>query len=236
MSPAMRTIYDFPANASNTEGAKEVAQLAAFRAVQEFAFEPVMQALTRLQSRVWDPDQPFLIAEGVRFDWKTAPIRKYASFEDFYHRELETTWGKWSDLQETYRRRMAGQLTEEQAQARIQQSRAAAIQALAADPNLKPAMTHAEAGAMGGRGKKAARSARSFRHDSSAGIIARLKRDHPDIAERLAAGEFPSARAAARAAGITVDTPPLTILRRAWRRASLEEQAVFRAEITELVA
>lgn len=32
------------------------------------------------------------------------------------------------------------------------------------------------------------------------------------------------------AAGIKVDTPPLTILRRAWRQASAEERAAFCAE------
>lgn len=62
-------------------------------------------------------------------------------------------------------------------------------------------------------------------------LIARLKRDHPDIAARFAAGEFKSARAAARAAGIKVDTPPLQLLRRAWKRATPEERATFRDEI-----
>lgn len=35
-------------------------------------------------------------------------------------------------------------------------------------------------------------------------LTARLRRDHPGIADRLAAGEFPSVRAACRAAGIKV--------------------------------
>jgi hypothetical protein len=66
---------------------------------------------------------------------------------------------------------------------------------------------------------------------SAAAIVARLKRDAPEFAERLAAGEFRSARAAARAAGFNVDTPPLTLLRRAWRHASDAERETFLAEI-----
>jgi len=42
--------------------------------------------------------------------------------------------------------------------------------------------------------------------NSAAYLAARLRRDHPDIAERLAAGEFKSVRAAARAAGISKET------------------------------
>lgn len=68
---------------------------------------------------------------------------------------------------------------------------------------------------------------------SAARIVARLKRDAPKIAERLEAGEFESARAAARAAGFKVDTPLLTIVRRAWKRMSPEDRATFRAEIEE---
>lgn len=63
-------------------------------------------------------------------------------------------------------------------------------------------------------------------------ILARLKRDHPDIAERFAAGEFKSTRAAARAAGIKVDATPIQLLRRTWKRATPEERAAFLAEVT----
>jgi hypothetical protein len=67
--------------------------------------------------------------------------------------------------------------------------------------------------------------------NSAAYLVAKLKRDAPDFAERLAAGEFPSARAAARAAGFKVDTPPLTVARRAWRRMSPDDRAIFLVEI-----
>ena len=62
-------------------------------------------------------------------------------------------------------------------------------------------------------------------------LVARLKRDAPGFAERLAAGEFPSARAAALAAGIVKPAPnPLEQLRRAWKLASAEQKATFLAE------
>jgi hypothetical protein len=43
---------------------------------------------------------------------------------------------------------------------------------------------------------------------SQAGIIRRIKRDHPDIAEQLERGEFRSARAAGMAAGFIKPSPP----------------------------
>ena len=51
-------------------------------------------------------------------------------------------------------------------------------------------------------------------------LVARLKRDAPAIAERLAAGEFRSARAAAIEAGIVKPESPLTTIRRTWKRIS----------------
>ena len=43
---------------------------------------------------------------------------------------------------------------------------------------------------------------------SQAGILRRIKRDHPDIADRLERGEFKSARAAGMAAGFIKPAPP----------------------------
>lgn len=62
-------------------------------------------------------------------------------------------------------------------------------------------------------------------------LVAKLKRDAPEFAERLAAGEFKSARACALAAGVIEETTPLTKLRRAWKRATPEERTAFLAEI-----
>jgi len=62
------------------------------------------------------------------------------------------------------------------------------------------AKTHAEAGAMGGRGKKATHNMRGFHHESPTGVLVRLKRDRPDLARKVEVGEL-SANAAAVMAG-----------------------------------
>lgn len=58
-------------------------------------------------------------------------------------------------------------------------------------------------------------------------LLARLKRDSPEIAEALARGEYPSVRAAAKAAGLISDPTPLTLLQRAWTKASPEDHQGF---------
>ena len=58
-------------------------------------------------------------------------------------------------------------------------------------------------------------------------LAARIKRDHPAIAAGIAAGEYPSIRAAAIAAGIVKVPSALETLQRAWKKASSEEQRQF---------
>ena len=65
--------------------------------------------------------------------------------------------------------------------------------------------------------------------NASSYLIARLKRDAPEIADRLIAGEFPSVRAAARAAGMKVDTPAPVLAHRAWKRMTPDERRQFYA-------
>jgi hypothetical protein len=65
--------------------------------------------------------------------------------------------------------------------------------------------------------------------------VRKLRRDHPEIADRLAAGEFKSVAAAERAARGEEPHPPrrvataLEILWRVWARATDQEQAAFLA-------
>jgi hypothetical protein len=66
---------------------------------------------------------------------------------------------------------------------------------------------------------------------SSARLVARLKRDAPEIAGRLASGEFRSARAAAIAAGLVVPLGAFERLMREWRSATKSERARFLREI-----
>lgn len=92
-----------------------------------------------------------------------------------------------------------------------------------------PALRNAEGGRPG-KGEK--RDTVSHSGGTSATyLVAKLKRDAPEFAERLAAGEFRSARACALAAGIIQETSALTKLRRAWRAATAEERETFRTEI-----
>jgi hypothetical protein len=101
---------------------------------------------------------------------------------------------------------------------------------LAADPDVPPSLTHAEAGAKGGRGKKASDNITSFRGTSADYLVRRLKRDRPDIADALARGEYRSARAAALAAGIVTVKTPLQQLQYWWRKASEDEKTAFLRE------
>jgi hypothetical protein len=68
---------------------------------------------------------------------------------------------------------------------------------------------------------------------TAAYLVARLKRDAPEYAQRLANREFRSARAAALAAGIIKPVTPLDDLLRVWKRASEEERAAFLREIND---
>jgi len=62
----------------------------------------------------------------------------------------------------------------------------------------------------GRRGKEQVDDCQPVKHDGNgqAYILRRIKRDHPDIAERVERGEFKSARAAGIAAGFVKPSPP----------------------------
>jgi hypothetical protein len=62
---------------------------------------------------------------------------------------------------------------------------------------------------------------------SSAYLLARIKRDAPDIFEAVEHGEYRSARAAAKAAGIIHEPTPLDYLHRYWRKVSPEDRLRF---------
>lgn len=66
--------------------------------------------------------------------------------------------------------------------------------------------------------------------NSRAYSIARLKRDRPDLADMVIAGEL-SANAAAVEAGFRKRDTPLDALRRAWGKATEDERATFMTEI-----
>ena len=63
-------------------------------------------------------------------------------------------------------------------------------------------------------------------------LTARLKRDHDEIFERLAAGEFTSVRQAAIAAGIVKVASVLEQLRKVWAKASEADRRTFMDEVS----
>jgi hypothetical protein len=65
---------------------------------------------------------------------------------------------------------------------------------------------------------------------NAAYTVARLKRDRPDLAERVVAGEL-SANAAAIEAGFRKKATPLEALRRSWSRATADERETFLQEV-----
>jgi hypothetical protein len=109
-------------------------------------------------------------------------------------------------------------------------------QKLAANPAVPALATHAEAGAKGGRGKKAPDNVSIF-GNSATYLVRRLKRDHPEIAEALARGEFKSARAAGRAAGIVKAPPsPLAAAQKAYLALIEADKRSFREWIAVIQA
>jgi hypothetical protein len=100
-------------------------------------------------------------------------------------------------------------------------------QALAADPEVTPL---AEADTTGRNNSTVDNVNGRPTGNSASYIVRRLKRDAPKVAEALARGEYPSARAAGIAAGIVKVPSPLDLLRRAWLKASKQERQTFMDE------
>jgi hypothetical protein len=104
-------------------------------------------------------------------------------------------------------------------------------QALAADPAVAPL---AEPGNPTGNNQYSGGEESLSDKGSSRGygtsaeyLVRRLKRDAPEVAQALARGEYPSARAAGVAAGIVKLPTALDELRRAWKKATAEDRAEF---------
>jgi hypothetical protein len=93
---------------------------------------------------------------------------------------------------------------------------------LAADPGVKPLAGH-------GGGRKQGANSTLIRGSTDASyLVRRLKRDHPGVAEKLARGEYPSARAAGIAAGIVrVPTAP-EVARKAFGKMTRSQRREFR--------
>jgi hypothetical protein len=177
-----RSLKDLPAVSA---GAKEIALLSIFKEEQRFAFEPVMRALQSLK-KLEDWSHSYFVADrtmSTSFDWRQMPLRQYSSFEDFYHQELEETWGKWETLQATYARVIKGELTEEQGRQLILGKHGGDRRSGAVKDQVGNTKLISDGG-----------TTRAY-------ILARLDRDgHHELAAKVRAGEL-SANAAAIEAG-----------------------------------
>lgn len=91
-------------------------------------------------------------------------------------------------------------------------------------------LTHQEAGALGGRGKKASVNNNSFKPNERGStnksyLLARLERDHKSILDDYHEGKYPSVRQAAIAAGIVkVPTPFQAIVKLIPKLSATEKQ------------
>lgn len=115
----------------------------------------------------------------------------------------------------------AGQVTTREALAR-------SAQMLAADTTVTALSAHGEVG----RGRRDYDVISNGQQgNSQAYLVKRLKRDAPAIAAALAEGQYPSARAAAKAAGIIKDPTPLETLHKVWRKVPPEDRLRFLIEM-----
>jgi hypothetical protein len=190
-----RALHDMP-DLVHHKGAKEVAVLTVAVREQAFTFKPVMEALQVLSAGDVDWSKPFLVAHelagafgGPSFDWKKAPDRSYASFEDFYRRELEATWGEWEQLQHTYAQIVRGEITEDQGRKIVLRNRGG-----------QPDNKNASKNESGNTVRDATFDLRSNEKNSKAHIQARLELDRPDLAVLVRTKQM-SANAAAIEAG-----------------------------------
>lgn len=128
---------------------------------------------------------PLMISEAIKDRvWERVQDRKgqpFTTFESFVEHPL------WQGLESSVDDLLAFCRKSPDTQAMIRE-------AVSGQP------THADAGAKGGRGNKASDNVTGFRGNRSTYTLRRLKRDAPELAERVVKGEL-SANAAAIEAG-----------------------------------
>lgn len=94
---------------------------------------------------------------------------------------------------------------------------------------LKPTKT-----AGPGRGRKTGSNTTRFSGKRDAEYLtARIKRDRPDILEKMKAGKYKSVRAAAKDAGIVKELSALEKMQRLWRKLGADEQEQFLVWVSE---
>lgn len=119
----------------------------------------------------------------------------FESFEDYWSKIVRKPFAVWGELERTYQ--FAHRCDPELFNATYSEATKAVADRA---ENAKPAPTHEDH--PGGRGKKELRSEEVSYGETADYLTARIARDHPDILERMKAGEYTSVRRAALDAGI----------------------------------
>jgi hypothetical protein len=101
------------------------------------------------------------------------------------------------------------------------------MEEVAEDADAHKGLTRQEAGKLGGKGHKAIDNINSFNGTSADYLARRIARDHPDILERMKAGDYKSVRAAAKDAGIVKDKTPLQHVQTSWKHATLDDKRLI---------
>jgi len=240
-----RSLYDLPLVA---DGAKEVALLSIFKEEQRFAFKPVMRALQRL-SKITDWSPTFFVCDRVEsefFDWRKMPLRQYSSFQDFYRRELESTWGEWEQLQHTYARVVRGEISKENAQAEIEERARRAREINEKDQkNKEQSRPGKRTDLFDNNTNSDVKEVKAPTGNSEKYAHRKLREDRPDIHQRVLDGEL-SPHAGMIEAGFrkkrerkkreSKKRTPLDHLNKWWAQASPDQQAAFWAEHTAEMA
>jgi hypothetical protein len=146
--------------------------------------------------------------------YKAYKVIGFANFEDFCKAKLGKTLCEVEQIVSGVRVLQAAGRTEPITE---RQARTAA-ETLAAAPKLQQT---------GRPSKGGQRPPLQKGSNSKTRLAARINRDHPEIAERVKAGEFRSIRAAAIVAGIVKVKTPLERLFAEWKKASQEERDEF---------
>jgi Protein of unknown function (DUF3102) len=103
--PERTNLLDMPAYVQ--PGVREAALVTLVAQEMQVSFKAFVEALKVLEG-LTDWSHAFLIADemtvsGRGWSWRRQPLRKYASFQDFYEQELAKTFGDWKELLAKYR-------------------------------------------------------------------------------------------------------------------------------------
>lgn len=222
--PQLRSLADLPSDV--TPGVKEVCMLTAISRADEAALGPVVKALKFLE-KLPESDWrgKFLVADEANFNWRTAPLRHYDSFQDFYERELSKTWGEWHDLLEEWQEVVGGTKTAVEACDRINRRVAKAKQAEVAD-SANPSRQGERTDLVYNK-KNVIHKVRPSGTSTKA-ALRRLRKHRPDLHDRVLHGQM-TVNAATIEAGFRKRRPrkprtPLTKVQAIWQKATAEER------------